>query len=278
MFASLTVENVYINADVTASGDCTGGYIGDAAVGTITFKNCMFEGTLVNKKADVGCGAFVGRIRNDKTTTVVNIENCLNASDASWAGSYFGNEKKENLTNSFCYDAATMGEGFGASVSEGFTAMNASYPVPTTLLPFFADRVEDNRTAKDEGVKLVTEFYGIQLNADKTAVRLVGAVNSAVADLSAVGYEVSIIRDNGKVWSGSLETQAVYTSVLEDGKAEATTAEACGGDYVYVAAIDGLQANKGVITLVIKTYSIDQDNNKIYTDMSIVSYDSALVA
>ena len=66
--------------------------------------------------------------------------------------------------------------------------------------------------------------------------------------------------------------------MLEEGKTASTSAAECGGSYVYVAALDGLQANKGIVTLMIKTYSVDQDDNKTYTDMSIVSYDSALAA
>ena len=280
VFATLTVENVYIDADVTGTTDCVGGFIGDAAVGTITFKNCIYEGT-TKANDGVGCGAFVGRIRNDKTTTVVNMENCLNVSEASWTGCYYENgsssfdsNKKENLTNSYCYDATEMGEGFTATTPDGFTARNASYPVPTTLLPFFADEVANARTAKTEA--LATEYYGIQNTENKDAVRFVGVVNGADTDFQRVGFEIVAIRDNGNVWSDTIEIQNVYSSVLEDGQSK--SAADCGGDFIFVAAITNMAANKGVVNFAVKAFSVDTNGVKTYNDMVIISFDTSLAA
>ena len=73
--ANLTVENVYVDSDVTlsATGENCGGIVGGcygSAVG-VTVKNSVFAGTIVSNGSNIG--GFVG---NGNYTTV-SLENCL---------------------------------------------------------------------------------------------------------------------------------------------------------------------------------------------------------
>jgi len=114
------------------------------------------------------------------------------------------------------------------------------------------------------------------------SIRLIGALNveNGIEDLKnykAIGFDVAVIRqDNSMVWSNVDEDgngafiYDVYTSFLAAG--ETVQASTCGGDYVFMYALDGIPADKGVITLSIKTFYVDANGAKTYTDMAIVDY------
>ena len=264
VYDEIVFENVYVKANVTGSGDASGGFVGYLWKHNASFKNCVFEGTVTN---GTGAGAFVGSIRDDATYKVaLDFENCLNVSGKNFVGVYANAANpKETQTNCYTYDAAQMGAGLTATAPAGFTALNAGYPVPTTLLPFFADKV--NGTAAAEGV--TTKYYGYQDNGSMTALRLIGLVKG-----EEVGFEITAVGPTGVTVSFVDDITNVYTSV--ETAAGTKTAEELGGSYIFVTEIGGIKPNAGVATFAVKTYSVDADGNKTYTDMVVVSLDTTV--
>ena len=138
VYSTAVFENLYIKANVTGSGDSSGGVVGYLWKSNVTFKNCVFEGTVTNGG---GAGAFVGQIRDDANIKVaLSFENCLNVSSNPLVGAYaVATNPKETVINSYNYYESQMGTGSSAKAPEGFSVRNSGYPVPTPLLPFFAE-------------------------------------------------------------------------------------------------------------------------------------------
>ena len=136
VYSPIIVENVYVNATVTGSGDASAGFVGYLWKNTAVFKNCVFEGAVNNAS---GAGAFVGDMRDDANIKVsLTFENCLNVSSRNFVGKYANaSNPKETMTNSYTYDPMVMGTGSSAKAPDGFSTRSSGYPVPTTLLPFF---------------------------------------------------------------------------------------------------------------------------------------------
>lgn len=313
VFGTLTVENIYCNATITnSSGSPVGGYVGrlNTQGVTVEFKNCVFDGAM--SCADYLYSPFVGVVEKDAQDGILSFTNCVingnfKRGSSEWLGAgkfVFQNGSKANnvvtpsntvitYTNCIQYnnyyqttDPATsklacpelfgIGAGFTAKTPEGFTARNTSYPVPTTLLPFYASEVNDARTTDG-----ATEYYAYQDTVDKDSVRFVGLVSGESTAFKAVGFEVVAIRNNGKVWTNVEDGNApliqnVYTSILENGATK--TAEACGGDYLFVYAVNGMVANMGDVTFAVKTFSVNTEGVKTYEDMYILNYSTALAA
>ena len=270
VYDDISFENVYVNGTLTGkTNNRSGGFVGFVYTNKVNFKNCVFEGTITNPS---GMGAFVGEIRNHATLKVeLSFENCLNVSSHAFVGGYeVATNPKETTTNCYTYDAAQMGAGLTATAPAGFTALNAGYPVPATLLPFFAGKV--NGTAAAEGV--TTKYYGYQDNGSMTALRLIGLVNGEEANFTSVGFEITAVGPTGVTVSFVDDITSVYTSVETPNGAK--TAEELGGKYIFVTEIGGIKPNAGVATFAVKTYSVDADGNKTYTDMVVVSLDTTV--
>lgn len=138
IYSAAVFENLYIKANVAGSGDSSGGVVGYLWKSNVTFKNCVFEGTVTNGG---GAGAFVGQIRDDASVKVsLTFENCLNVSSNPLVGAYaVATNPKETVINSYNYYESQMGTGNTANAPEGFSTRSSGYPVPTPLLPFFAE-------------------------------------------------------------------------------------------------------------------------------------------
>lgn len=312
VLGTIAFENVYCNANITnASGSPVGGFVGrmNLAGVSVSFENCVFDGSMSCK--DYLYSPFVGVIET-AADGVLSFTNCVidgnflrNGSEWLGAGKFVcqNGTKSNNVvtpgpttityTNCIqyndyyqttdpasskvaCPELIGIGEGFTATTPAGFTARNTSYPVPTTLLPFFASEVNGAR-----GETGVTGYYAYQDTAAKDSVRFVGLVNGESTEIKAVGFEVVVIRNNGNVWTNVADGNApyiqnVYTSILENGAPK--TAEACGGDYLFVYAVNGMVANMGNVTFAVKTFSVDTNGVKTYEDMYILDYDTTLAA
>ena len=275
-YSSVSFENVYVNSNVTGVGNFSSGYIGHVAGkgAEFSFTNCVFDGTVNNSG---GTGAFIGQIiasndANYTNTKSVSFTNCINVSNREMLGAN-NHPTTVDITYNNCiqkYDAAVNGEGFNATAMENFTALNTGYPVPTTLLPFFAGKV--NGTAAAEGV--TTKYAGYQDNGSMTALRLIGVVKGEADAFTSVGFEITAVGPTGATVSFVDDITSVYTSVETPNGAK--TAEELGGNYIFVTEIAGIKPNAGVATFAVKTYSVDADGNKTYTDMFVVSLDTTV--
>ena len=319
--AKLTVENVYINATFNGNNgdkkEYQGGFIANVVgIGEVTFRNCVFDGKVY--ASGYGASSFVGCINHEaggsgqvaKTTKPIIFENCL-ATGGFYNGTavheggvrFFGsnwstvNEGQVSYTNCIrytdyyqtgagaetplCPGLGYIGAGLTAVTPEGYTARNSSYPVPTTLLPFFDGKINEAHTSQAGAADLTVEYSKAQERVEEDgtlSVRLIGAVNVANAEelknYKAVGFEVVAIRnENAALWNnGATQVHDVYTGYLNGD--ETVSAEAAGGDYVFMYALEGIQANKGIVTFAIKTFYVDAEGTTVYTDMYVLDYNT----
>ena len=312
--------NGVVNGNNGSNKEYQGGFLGNiVGIGEVTFRNCVFDGTIY--ASGYGASSFVGCINHEANTVAartdkpVIFENCLatgkfyNGTAVHEGGvSYFKSDWSQNLDGTkgyanvtytncirytdyyqtgkgaetpLCPGLAYIGAGFGAVTPEGYTARNTSYPVPTTLLPFFTGSVNTAHGTQAGAADLTVEYSTAQEKYEdgELSVRLVGALNLAdgetLADYEAVGFEVVAIRqENGAVWNnGATQIFDIYTSYLNDG--EEVLAETAGGDYVFMYELNGIQPNKGIVTFGIKAFYVDADGEITYTDMYVLNYNTA---
>ena len=128
--------------------------------------------------------------------------------------------------------------------------------------------------AAAEGV--TTKYDSYQDNGSMTAIRLIGAVIGEADDFTSVGFEIAAVGPTGVVASFEDNVTSVYTSVEQP--SGTVTAESVGANYFFVSEIAGIKPNAGVATFAVKTYSVDTDGNKTYTDMYIISFDTTVEA
>lgn len=85
VWSDLTVEDVHVDATLTGKGknDFSGGFCGHVGYGTITMKNCSFDGSITN---DGGTGAFIGKITGDTKPVSISLTDCVNNSSAPLVG------------------------------------------------------------------------------------------------------------------------------------------------------------------------------------------------
>ena len=302
--AKVTFENVYNAATISGTGH-NAGFIESTRWGSpdVEFINCVFDGTV--KGSNYQASGFIGgNLMNGAGKDAPVFTNCLvtgniyNGSSV-YAGGYkfLGNASKETTatyndciqfnsyyqtdaagqTYAVCPKLVGLGSGFAAfdnlaaeDIPAGYTVLNTGYPVPTTLLPFFAGKV--NGTAAAEGV--TTKYAGYQDNGSMTALRLIGLVKGEESAFSSVGFEIVAVGPTGVTVSFVDDITNVYTSV--ETAAGTKTAEELGGSYIFVTEIGGIKPNAGVATFAVKTYSVDADGNKTYTDMVVVSLDTTV--
>ena len=245
-----------------------------ASNGEITNASCRFIGLwgIGENEASVKDKQY----NKDICPDVVEYNNCVQWSD--YHQNSTGNHK------AVCEELTGMWPGgLSINVPEGYTARNESYPVPTTLLPFFTEEINAAHTTQAGDAELTVEYSTAQEKYEngELSVRLVGAMNlgenESLADYKAIGFEVVALRqENGVIWNNE-DSQIfnVYTSYLSDG--ETVTAEMAGGDYVFMYELGGIVPNKGIVTFGIKTFYVDAEDNAIYTDMYVLNYDTAVV-
>ena len=275
----LTIENVYIGTDITFSNPTSdngnGIFINNLTrTAKYTVKNCVYDGTVTANHDRYGV-FFSYVMTKDPSVSIENSliahENALpydaNRTSKNSSGLVHGVISKEKTTatnvlrsvDGNLVDAMT---GAAVDMPAGFTAREGGYAVPTTLLPLVENAVDATNVS--------TQFKGIQYNSELGAIRFVGLVNGETADFNSVGFEVYAYGPTGVMQKLDLNVTKVYTAItVEDGY---KTADELGADYVYVANLGGMQEGKGIATFVVKTYSVDANNVKTYTDQQTVTF------
>ncbi len=309
----VSFENVYMNATTTSGKHMGGGFVGNALKHAVmSFTNCVFDGNL-NYGWYMGSG-FVGALGDNHTapTTKPVFTNCVvsgtfqNGTETVGGGAHYIGNKRDDATagtftnciqytdyrqtgngaaSALCPTLTNIGSGLTAKTPEGFTARNTSYPVPTTLLPFFTDEINAAHETQAGGENALTvEYSTAQKKAENSEwnVRLIGALNvadeAALANYKAVGFEIVAVSQNtGEVMNvGATNIYDVYTSYLEN-DATITAAEA-GGTYVFMLALEDIPMDKGIATFAIKTYYTDANGATVYTDMYVLNFNTAAPA
>ena len=296
--ADLQFKNCVFDGTVAMANDnlAGSGYVGavghkdggtDIPTMPVVFENCVVTGTFYYANAGATTNppcrfiglwgansSAAGKDHADVVEGVTVYKNCL-----QW-NEYFQNNA--GTYKAVCDNLTGMWPGgLAVNTPEGYTARNESYPVPTTLLPFFTDKINAAHTAQTGAADLTVEYSTAQEKYEngELSIRLVGAMNLAdgetLADYKAIGFEVVALRqENGEVWNnGATEIFEVYTSYLNNG--DTVTAEQAGGDYVFMYELNGIQPNKGIVTFGITAFYVDAYGDVVYTDMYVLDYNTA---
>ena len=276
---NITMENIYIGTDITFSNktgtDGNAVFVNNVTrTANITFKNCVYDGTITSNHTMYS--VFFNYVMTKDPN--MRVENCLiaqgtavpydvNRTTKNSSGLVHGAMTAEKTTgvNNVRYTESGLVDamtGVAVEAPEGYVMSTAGYPVPAKTLPMVENNVDTTNTT--------TWFKGIQYNAELKAIRFVGLVNGELADFGSVGFEIYAYGPTGVMEKLDLNVNAVYTSITEaDGS---KTAEELGASYIYVANLGGIQEGKGVATFVVKTYSVDANNVKTYTDQQTVTF------
>ena len=166
-------SSVAINSSV--SGDGThGGFIGVAS-GTVTFTNCLFDGSITGNNT-INCGGFVGW-RNGTLT----FNNCLMAGTmtlSTTSGSATFNRNGSSTLNT-CYYRNDYGGSQGTAVgsmtnAELAAALGSSWEViGSDVLPIMGDK--DLATATISGVSATYNYNGTPIEITYTVTAFGGA-------------------------------------------------------------------------------------------------------
>ncbi len=262
--APLIIENSAFYGTVTSSTWDNGGLVGSLndGAGNVTITNCISAGEVTGGN-NVSNGAILGRVGGYKgTLTITN--------------TYYG-----KITQGSLKDQAGAGVTSGVTLIEDkATLLNGTVPANLTdfvampgyeILPInLVNPVWKNNT----DATTVCDLY----QAKGNDIRLIGLVNGDISAITAVGYDIEMIRANGKTWTNKVGDAApvvysLYTSVMADGVQK--TAAELGGDYIFVATIGGMDATVNEnITIVLKTFH-DTADGRVYDDVIVFTYNPA---
>ncbi len=275
---TLNIQTSAFYGTVISKGWEVGGLVGEIdnqSTSKLTIKNSISAGLVNNQTNNPATGAFLGRWIG--TGAVVKIESSYYTDVYSkdvvydWAigrsaaegGAMNGVEGTNRIA-----DKATLLNGTVPANLTDFVAMPGYEILPINLV----NPVWKNNT----DATTMCDLY--QKGTTVNDLRLIGLVNGDVAALTAVGYDIEMIRANGNTWTNKVEGEApsvyaLYTSVKADGVKK--TAEELGGDYIFVATIGGMDTTVNEnITIVVKTFH-DTAEGRVYDDVIVFTYNPA---
>lgn len=283
----------------SASGRYVGGIIGRMGHSvncytTATITDCIVAGNVNNTDTVGYCGAFYGGTQSASVNTVT-ITDCYyteSTDNGELKDQPIGSSEKEGEaqqpTEGSTYTKAADDSlrGINAMAPNGFVSMPEGYAMPMGVVNMVAGMKHVSRDTALDGFE--TAYVGYQQSTTDLDLRLVGIVNVMGADSTladeykCVGFDIVMTTESGKQWSNKVNGElpvitTAYTAVLEAGKETPTDADALGGDYIFVATVDGIKANVGTLTFVVKTFHDSADGVRVYDDVYVISYDTGAV-
>ena len=168
----------------------------------------------------------------------------------------------------------------GLDLSDTFVPTTSTKPLPMGVVRFYADKMD----GVSDGA--ATYAYGYQTNADGTALRMIGllkATDGGAAAYENVGLEIVAIRANGTAVksvnnANKASTDTVYTAIM-DGEVPRMAYELDKNyNFIFTVAIEGIQANGGMITFVVRSFHEKVDGVRTYDDTRVINYDPAVEA
>ncbi len=293
-----------IHTTVTVNPSHIGGLVGgtDVKDNKITVDRCVISGeltaadtTTIDKVDSRHIRATVAVVSTGNTCNINNVVGMVTGKLADLGEAIIekapaGSGTKTVGSNVFygCYDGKTEIEipaghdsvvftsltGRTLDLSKTFVPTTSTKPLPMGVVRFYADQMGKDLTGN------VTDALGYQtLNSDSTAIRLVGLVkdDGNLAAYDAVGFDIVAIRATGasvKSVPGVASTTKVYTSIVTPSgtKTTATLDGAAGYDYIYTAAVEGIDANGGVVTFVVRSFH-EKGGVRTYDDTRVINYD-----
>ncbi|MBQ8849064.1 MAG: hypothetical protein IJ011_01870 [Clostridia bacterium] len=293
--AAITLDNCAFYGNITVTGNSAGILVGYSyTANTIDIKSCIAGGTFTYGSAESNgtAGRYGAILGSTKTGWVVTAEDTYyvpitvngETADCPYATAE-GYDAKPVDNSGISYKTNNDFVGIDAITPNGFVSMPEGYTMPMGVVNMVAGMKHVNDDTALDGFE--TAYKGHQKSTTSLDLRLVGLVNVLGTDSSldkeytGIGFDVEMITESGKKWNNKLDGElpvitTVYTSVLEEGKDESTSSETLGGDYIFVATVNGIKENVGTLTFVVKTFHDAADGNRVYDDVRVISYDTTV--
>ncbi len=285
--ADLRIEHsaFYGMLSIAKSDDSYGvliGTVGRSGGGCVTTTH--FENVVAASASEIN-GVLSGQCHKDAEITYENVYS--ESTDTDWCGGGDGTFPKTEYSS---VESASL-KGMSAIIPSGFVAVPWGYAMPRGVVNFAREHTQ--RTAVTGAS---TEYVGFQTtdfadgfcNLRLIAVTSDGKEGKSLDGVFAVGFEVEmsvVIANEVRTWrntdAGYPEVWTVFDSVVgksNDDKTQRYTAESLGGDYVFVATVDGLKQNVGELIFTVRTFHDGENGARIYDDVYVISYDTGAAA
>ena len=267
-----------------------------SSLSEITITNSVIGGSISATASGGNFAALVGYLVDNTKLNASNVISFMTrtvanaASDHKWRNA--ADTTDATMTGYKTTTASAM-NGMNATVVDGFTATPAYYPVPYGVAKYYAAEINDA-----EAIGTSTSIVGHQRTDyvdSKCDLRLIGLVHGENTAYDAVGFEFVIVNEAGATRTNVVDGAApaittVYTSVLEpdidtatgeqktdpdtgDKLYVSTSAETLGGDYIFVTTISPMVANKGIVTVIVKSFH-DVGDARVYDDIMVINFDT----
>ena len=177
--------------------------------------------------------------------------------------------------------------GIKANLPDGFVTLPWGYAMPRGVVNF--SRMHSERS---ETTVASTKYVGFQTTAvDDTYfnIRLSAVTNDGkdgigLDGISAIGFEIEMraeIDGTEKIWRNSTDgvcptVNKVFTSIMgksDDDRDTNFSANAFGGDYIFVACVTGVRKDLGDVTFIVKTFHDDASGNRVWDDVYVFGFD-----
>ena len=283
----------------SVSGKYVGGILGRMGHSENCYTNvkiidCIVAGTVNNTDTVGYCGAFYGGTQSASVNTVT-ITDCYYTESTDngevkdqpiGSSAKVGEAQKPVEGSNYTNVTDNSLRGINATAPNGFVSMPEGYAMPVGVVNMVADMKHVSRDTALDGFE--TAYAGYQHSTTDPDIRLVGLVNvmgddsSLSNEYTGIGFDIVMMTESGKEWSNKVNGKlpvitTVYTAVIEAGKETPTAASTLGGDYIFVATVDGIRSNVGTLTFVVKTFHDNVDGTRVYDDVRVISYDTGAV-
>ena len=269
-----------------------GGFVGAYGITTgeainLTIEKSAFYGELIIGDETDGVGTIVGKVGRSKggRKATVSFENVI-------VGGVIPTSLKDAMAVK-CHDEVEISyqNVYSSSTNEnlpdGFVTLPWGYAMPRGVVNF--SRMHSERA---ETTVASTKYVGFQTTAvDDTYfnIRLSAVTNDGkdgigLDGISAIGFEIEMraeIDGTEKIWRNSTDgvcptVNKVFTSIMgksDDDRDTNFSANALGGDYIFVACVTGVRKDLGDVTFIVKTFHDDASGNRVWDDVYVFGFD-----
>ncbi|MBR7098283.1 MAG: hypothetical protein IKC59_02620, partial [Clostridia bacterium] len=273
-WSNLTVENVHIQVELTGTSDYSGGFVGHAGYGEITFKNCSFNGTITNP---TGAGAFIGKITGTTNPVCVSLIDCMNESTHNAVGLNELSSKGFSVavinSNQVRFADAAGNELQVYDLVNGSVTVNEFPKIKSDMTVVWIDRntgaqvtapytfTEGTSVTYREVGRNESCVLGLQMSEVENGtqdLRFIGGIWG----LEGVGAGIEVVVQyktaNGaiqkKLFRGSSATVYDAINATEGGTLKNVTAKELGVSYLFALVVENVPTDLGQLDISVKSY------------------------